>query len=273
MYIQLIDGLHRKEFKISFFVVFLLSIIAFCIECSEFYGSSMNFVRGADEVNIMNGISGVNLVLTLVMPLVSGLIYASSYVDEKASGLFRYIVTRKKIEKYLWEKAAVVFLLNFFTFLLPILLNIFLCKLFFPAVNYSNMYGMPAFSGWLNYYPRQYADILRVKYEFWYTLLLTFNTCLFSGLIGMVIFGILFLVKKNKYKVIAGFYVIFLFLEILCETQDLWSIEIFSYCMPMSYGNWWMQGILIMIWLGSGLFLIQLGIQKEKSRMELSDEH
>ena len=86
MYIQLIDGLHRKEFKISFFVVFLLSIIAFCIECSEFYGSSMNFVRGADEVNIMNGINGVNLVLTLVMPLVSGMIYASSYEDEKASG-------------------------------------------------------------------------------------------------------------------------------------------------------------------------------------------
>ena len=35
----------------------------------------------------------------------------------------------------------------------------------------------------------------------------------------MVIFGILFLVKKNKYKVIAGFYVIFISGNLVCNTR------------------------------------------------------
>ncbi|WP_307274270.1 ABC transporter permease [Peribacillus sp. V2I11] len=193
----------RNEFYLVFFFMLLLSIGAFIGEAIQFYGRELSFVRSSNESSIIQGVysSSLRSTLLFLLPLISAIVYADSFHEDYHTGAYKAIVTKVNKNKYLLSKAIVTFLSTFIIILLSLSINQILSMIAFPVEAFNNIYSLPPYDiGVQNYNPNALFDVLRLQtpllYNFQYILIISF----YSGLLGLINFGIYF-VYLNKHKI------------------------------------------------------------------------
>ncbi len=263
MRLEIKKCIDRNEFKIVFLIIYSLALCSFIFEAVIFKGMDLNLVRSAADLNMISGINSFLFVLVLVMPIMTSIIYADSYISEKNSGVFKYIITRIEVKKYLLKKAIVIFFINCMCLLIPICINILLCKLTFPSIGYDNHYGLPQYALTMSYSSDLLLDNVRMENVNMYNWIYAFNISIFAGLLGIISFGIFFLSKKQKYMTIISIYLTYVISEIAFGILNLKKFALSSYMMPMRYGNTtYMIGIILFLFI-LAVGLILLGINKE----------
>jgi hypothetical protein len=216
-------SLNRLEFKLVFLLMMLISVGSFIFSCfyewgGGQYGSSLLHVRSAFEMSIIQG-TGVSVLLsTLVFlsPLLAMVVYSDTAYSDQTSGVYKPILTRISVKTYLWCKAAVVSVVTFFTFFVPLLINQLLSLIAFPLQGYDNNYALPPYDiGIQNYDSGWMFDLIRLQSPLLYNLLYMFIISLFAVIIALFAFTVFLVVKKNRFAVISGVFILIVIVQLI----------------------------------------------------------
>ena len=267
---QLIAAFNRRNQRVAFLIVYCLSAISFIIENIMESAENVNksMLRYWSDVSLVGGTDGCIRVLVIIMPVISCIIYADSIEEEVREGVLRNIAVRTDVRKYLRMKTIVIFIANFLTTLIPLLINFLMCRITFPDFHYDNKYGyLPytSISDNSGYYLGNMAIIKGTEYTF----LITLNICVFSGILGIAAYAAFLNFKGKEHEIVAGLYSAYI-LAILITSftgHSEWSIQ--SYCITDGIGNISCQFVLIMILLLLSVFFIEIGIRKVNDDLEV----
>lgn len=246
-----------------FLLTYLMTALSFVAECMEAKDCSLTLARAAYEQTFLTGCNTFLHAFVMVLPIMASLVYADSYEEEKKSGVNKYIATRTDIKKYLSNKAIVVFVMNFACFFVPILFNLFLCKLTFPKIGYDSIYGFPQYALECNYHHEVLLDQLRLESPWIYNLIYALSIGAFAGIFGLITYGVFFLTKKNKLKTIIGIYVVYIIWETVFDVLNCQKLQISSYMRTEHYGSIGIMIGFILILSILGIVLTKIGIRKE----------
>lgn len=205
--------LSRNEFKFIFTFLILFSVGGFLIACSAYYGLGVINTRSAFEMSLLRGI-GIRDLLGIecaLLPLFASIIYSDSYYSDYQTGVYNSMLTRTNTWPYLWAKAIVAFVITFFAFSIPLLLNQIFCLVAFPIQGFDNNFALPPYDiGIQNYTSGFMFDLLRIQSPLLYNLLYMFLISLAASLFALFTYGAFFVFKKNRFATIAGVFVLYL---------------------------------------------------------------
>ncbi len=254
----------RGQFKAMFLFIYIITVISFIAESMmQEKASLFTSLRSSYESTFMTGINSFIGVIVMLLPVISGLIYADSYVEDRACGIHNYIASRCEMEKYLKRKAKIIVFATFMTFMIPMLLNLILSNIIFPQNGYESIFGIPMYALCSNYNKEILFDSLRIDNPCLYNILFAFLISLFASLFSLIIYGLLFFTKDNKLKTIFSVYIIYLAWEIFLGVLDFEKLSLFSYMWSYRKGNIIVMFTYIIGFLILGLVLTGIGIRKE----------
>lgn len=215
-HLELKNCLHRKEFKLIFLTMMLISIGSFLFSCfykwgGNQYGGSLLHVRSAYEMSIIQ-VSGGSIIsaLCFLLPLFAALIYSDTYYSDSQSGVYKSILTRTDPKVFLWAKTLVISVVTFFTFFIPLIINQLLCLIAFPIQGFDNNQGLPPYDiGIQNYSSEWMFDLVRLQSPFLYNLIYTTLISLAATIFALFAYAAYFVVKKGKFAVISGVFLLY----------------------------------------------------------------
>lgn len=260
--------INKIEFKIIFGIVFVFCMAGFLLEAVSDYGQSYQFVRSAGECVFLQSAESEFLLknLNLLLPIFTALLYAGSLLDEKRTHIAENLVTRVGKKKYLWAKAVAVFLSAFVTFIVPLLINLGLCYLFFPLEGSDSMWLEPAYLiGVSAYYPQCMLDFLRIQSPIIYNLTYIFIYALCSGILALLAYGMGFLFqnkKMAKMKMVCAITFFYLGIRLIGLFIQLPQYTMENYLGTVQRGNVLAFFIVLAYHLLIAGILIQKGIQR-----------
>ena len=266
--IELKNCINKIEFKIIFAIVFIFCMAGFLLEVASDYGQSYQFVRSAGECVFLQSAEAEFLLknLNLLFPMLIGLIYAGSLLDEERTHIAGNLVVRGGKKKYLWAKAMAVFFSAFAIFFIAFMANFVLCYLFFPVEGSDSMWLEPAYLiGVSAYFPQCMLEFLRIQSPVLYNLIFIFIYALCSGVLALLAYGIGFLFQNKKLakmKMVCAITFFFLGIRLVLLFLELPEYTMENYLATVKEGNVPAFLVVLAYHLILAVVLIQRGIRK-----------
>lgn len=204
---ELRRGCRRIEVRFISMMLLFICILAFLVNCLEFYGTSFSFIRKASQMTIMISCysSYFLSLITILLPLLAGFLYSDNFILEKNNGTLSLLLTRTSLKRIMLSKVFAVVTLPFVISFFSLSVNILLTYFTFPSVAGDSDLSFPAYDIGLNQYSSLYAfDLLRLNSEWGYTYLYVLLISLFASVLALFIFSLVNLVGKNSYLTIIG---------------------------------------------------------------------
>ncbi|MBP2071287.1 hypothetical protein J2Z80_000798 [Thermoanaerobacterium butyriciformans] len=237
--------INRKEFKIVFMTLFLISISAFLLTCYIFYGHPLSFVRSAYESGIIRG-NYSSLLLNveiILLPVFATIIYSDSFYTNSRLGTYKNILTRTDKKIYILSQCIVIFLVTFFTFFIPLLINQLLTFIAFPLVGFDNNSALPPFD--LGYQKEYLFDFVRIQWPLLYDFIYMVLNSLFASLFALFGYSLFFLFNKSRVFVIAGMFIVLQILNFVLSVAGYYEYSIEQYLYSLSKGSY----IALVLWI------------------------
>lgn len=272
--LELKNCLHRKEFKMIFLIMMLISMGSFLFSCfykwgGNQYGGSLLQVRSAYEVSIIQGGGGLIIsTLCFLLPLFAVIIYSDTYYSDSQSGVYKSILTRTSPTVFLWAKSLVIAMVTFLTFFIPLLINQLLCLIAFPVNGFDNNQGLPPYDiGIQNYSVEWMFDLIRLQSPFLYNLIYITLISLTATFFALFAYAAYFVIQKGKFAVISGVFLLYVISQIVVSTISH-SLALVNLLIP-NPGSFY----VLILWMAL-LFIPSMVIISIKSRhLETGIEH
>lgn len=248
----------RIEFKVVFFIVFVISMSAFIASCYAAYHSHLSWVRSAYETTIMQGTSTHLMlgVLLMLLPLLAPIIHADTLHNELESGVYKMVLLRTSLKRYVWSKAITIVVVTFFTFFIPLFINQLLCLMVFPMTGYESKFAFPPYDiGIQNYDPDAMLELLRLEHPLLYNVVFMILISVAASTMALFAYGVSFYLKKNRFVLFAG---VFLFVTLCGIGLSLLSYQwtLTHLLTPNQKSDGWVLVIWLVAFTGIGLAAI-----------------
>lgn len=242
--IEIRNCLKRKEFKFIFSILMFLALGSFLTEVLSSYGQAFFEVRSRYETGIIQGVHANFFYMfeILLLPLLAVIIYSDSFYMEKKWGVHKIIITREKQKKYIIAKGLVIFIITFFTFLLPLILNQILCSLVFPKIGLNNKYSLPPYDiGVQNYHSNMALDLTRIQNPLLFNVTYMIIISLTAALLAILAYALFFIYTKNKLTVFLGIFAVYFVLAVALPPQYSLLSYLYQGKISASHGIliWW----------------------------------
>ncbi|WP_129598086.1 hypothetical protein [Anaerophilus nitritogenes] len=260
--IEFTHCINSRSFKFVFSTLLFISLSGYLINCYEFYGNKLSFIRSAFEYSIIQGVYSRFLMETelFLLPILACIIYSDSYFMDAKLGTYKNIITRVNKKNYIIAKGIIVFIVTFFTFFIPLMLNQLLCFIAFPIQGYDNNYAiMPYDIGFQNYTKEFLFDLLRLQSPFLYNMTYMIIISLCAALFALLGYSIYFIYKKNRMSVIVGIFALYNGSIFILSLADLEKYSIINYLRPTLPGS-----IIILLFWMIALFIVSTIIITKK---------
>jgi len=227
--LQLKKLFYQKEFYFSFFLMLMISIASFVLNCFRYFGEDMSNLISYNQLAIVSDSNSLSQILRYMIPLTAALPFAGSYFYEKKNNILPVVLTRTKNNKqYYYSTLFIVFLASFIVIFVPMLINLLLNAMTFPAECIRN-------TNWQTYedyyYLKAHGEYILfsntyVNHPLLYNLIFLSELSVFSGIIGVFTYNMSFYIKKNQYLVFALFFIISNVIEIISGALQSLNINI-----------------------------------------------
>lgn len=273
-HLELKNCLHRKEFKIIFLILMIISIGSFLFSCfykggGNQYGGSLLQVRSAFEMSMIQG-PGVRIILSsivLLIPLFSVIIFSDSYYSDCQSGVYKSILTRANQNVYVWAKSLVILTVTFLSFLIPFLINQLLCLIAFPIKGFDNNHALPPYDiGIQNFSSEWMFDLIRLQSPLLYNLIFMILISFTASLLALFAYSAYFLVKKGRFAVISGIFLLYIISQLVVILVGSYKFALVNLLIPGT-GSFY----VLLVWM-SVLFISSLIIITMKSKLDVGIE-
>lgn len=263
--------LKRQEFWITFLLMLLFSIAGFVASCIAFYGKDLSMLISGDQLFIGLSTNSFATVLQLMLPLIVGLPFCDSTFVEKQSGSLQIILPRfGSAKKYYLSKAIVAFASAFFVVFVPLLLNILLNTITFPATSLRDFTNFASNDAWQHSeFVRELAlfPSLLVRHPQLYNIVANFLLACFSGMASVFVYACSFFIKKYRILVMAIFFFVYQGISLLSWTTGSKGFNIAFYDYFFAYspnpGRSPLNLILLLVaFAGVIAFMAYKGIRK-----------
>ena len=225
----------RPELGLIMAFMFLISIGTFAVDCIQCYNSNINSLVSSDQHYIGRTTWDLHTVLIALIPLIVSIPFADTYFEENQKNILPILITKyKNTKSYFISKALVVFFSAFLVIFFPLIFNIILNNITFPAEtvkDYSNLSTDQTV-----YYIEEFVSQilfpnLFVKHPQLYNVVFCFALSLFSGLFSVLTYCISFFVKQSRILVLVAVFIINNIITIISDfTDDIGlNIDFFNY--------------------------------------------
>ncbi|MDD5622212.1 MAG: hypothetical protein PHQ09_03480 [Actinomycetota bacterium] len=243
--IEFRNCINRREFKIVFLILFLISIAAYLIECFKYYGGNLSSIRSAYDACIVKSSYSLFIIQfeAFLAPILALPVYSDSYYTDCRCGVHKYIMTRTNMKTYIASKGIIIFTVTFFIFFIPLLINQLLAFIAFPLNGYDNIFGLPLY---YLYYNKEYLfDFIRLQWPYLFNLIWMFFLSLFAGLFALLGYSMYFIFKKNRISVLIGLYMFFVLSELLLALLGFYRLSLLEYMFSTTRG----YPLIMVLWV------------------------
>jgi len=267
IYLEFSNCIKSTKYKITFILLYLISISAFLINCSKSYGCSLSLIRSASDMSInMGTTSGLTRdIIILLLPLLALLLYSDSFLTDLSTGVYKNITTRISKKKYMAAKIIVTFLVTLFTFFIILFMNEVLTAITFPLKGYDNNFAFPAYDiGYYNYNKKLFLDLVRVENPYLYNMIFMVIISLVAALLAVLSLMISFIVKGKKVQIFFNIFIIYILSDICLDQLNLSKFSIKTYLYSLKEGS----TSILLSWI-SILLLVIIGMFIYEQRQDL----
>lgn len=197
-----------KEFKCAMIIMLFYACGAFVFTISEFWGTDISLIKDANQSIGFSQLNRIWFFFSMIYPFVIVLPCATSYVSDYQNQLIPIYMSRTSRKLYYLSKVLSCFLGTVVVILVPFLLNMILCNIFFPhncntwlgEYQTGNYYRQLLGSNtlYITDYPKFQMLRLYLFSPLLYNLYFLFSLSLFSGLLSSLVMCISFIYKKRK---------------------------------------------------------------------------
>lgn len=191
--------LRNEKYKLCFLSLLGICLFSFLTVCiSSFMGNSLQL----DFTNKMGIMLGTNVrpvfhLILLFIPLIACVIYSDSFIYERDNNICVYYLTRTYKLKYFISKIFSIFIIVFFTILVPLSVNELLTRLAIPNIGVNHGYGLTVYQLKANvggFFLQSIYD----KYPYLYNFLLILITSFYGSLVAVIgfNFSLIFQIRK-----------------------------------------------------------------------------
>lgn len=257
--LELKNCVNRNEFKFIFSIMIILNLGGFIIACYEFYGSQATFMRSAYEMSIIQDIYSGSILqfIMILFPIFATIIYSDSFYTERQDGIYKFILTRKKLSTYVISKAMAVFLITFLVFLVPLLINQGLSLVTFPLEGLDNNYSLPPYDiGIQNYnLDSEYVfDFTRIQSPLLFNIFKMAVISMFAACFSLLSYGIYFTkysLKRGRFFTAISMFIVFILQELTLNSLGLERYSISTYLKTNGVGS----PLILIVWILLILFI------------------
>lgn len=213
-------GVTRKAFILGTGILVIIMISSFI--CSKNGASSVEdyiniFITKSSyysflPCNIDNG--KIRNIIILLMPFITSLAYADSYLEDKKKEVTNFIYTRVSKNRYLLSKYSANFVIGGLTIFIPLVINFIILIMFLPSIEPHPIIGYSIVP-----YDYLFANIY-YSHPIIYILLWMFIYFLYGGAFSSISLGVSTVVK-NKIGVLSSSFIILTIISIIIEVTNL----------------------------------------------------
>ncbi|MGN7472070.1 hypothetical protein [Brevibacillus sp. SAFN-007a] len=244
------NGLHRTQFKLVFAVLMFLALGSFLVTCYHFYGDSLTQIRSAHETSMLQGVYSTSFVimLTVLLPLLATMLFADSFYADVQSGVYKSIITRTGMTRYVCVKAVCTFGLTFLAFFIPLMINLLLNLIAFPLEGYDNNYSLPPYA--FDYDETNMFELMRLESPYLYSCLFASILSMFAGLLSLLAFSLYLYVSKGTIFVHSCVFFGYILLHLFFSKMGMEEMSLLTYVRTETEGDpaimiGWMAGLLL----------------------------
>ena len=221
----------KRSFWAAFSVALFFSVLSFVLACIERYGHEINSIASAEKLFIWGtGEDRVFLMLFFLLPVLSVLPFADSYIAEKERNMLPVFLPRVGAKKYLSGKLLAVAASAFFVACVPLLLNLILCMATFP-VEINGFSQISADQSWY-FSPfrmqRLLFPALTVSHPYLLCLLSILLTGIFCALMAVLVCEASFFFSMSRVLILALFFIVNTLLTIVSTVIAFEKISCFA---------------------------------------------
>lgn len=203
-YAELKRGFSKLSFKIALLIgfVFVILHVIGIIPIKSPIDNVSNYISGyivnSYEMFMLFRLSGEGNSFVIMIPLLSAIVYADSYIEDSKGKVSNYIYTRERKEGYSICKYTVNFILSGVVIVIPLLLDMLICAMLYPSTPMDPMLG-----GW--YIEEGFLPGLLYLNAIGYVLLRIFICFMLAGAYSSIALAAGVFIKKKFAVVIIPF--------------------------------------------------------------------
>lgn len=236
---QIKSQLNQREFKVTFALLYVLSIGAVVWNCVKYYSVNYMEIRSAaDNFLLVSTVSRpIKMIFTLVFPLLSATLYSGYRKNNEKNGNGLFSLLRMNRNKYIIGNAIVVTVMTFLSLFGALMLNQLLCCIAFPIDGYDNNFGIPQYALAMNYDKGLLLEFWQMQNPYIYNLLYALIVSILGSGIGLVAYGLGLVDKFEKIKAINISIVVFVFFILLMILGQFADIQMLSFLTYIETGH------------------------------------
>lgn len=255
------------KFKICFLSIFIISIISYLGTCLRYFNSTSIELTSSSNLGLLMNPETKELyfILLFALPLISGFIYADSFIYERENNICIYYFLRKKRILYIISKIVVNFIVVFFTIFIGLSLNELLINFAIPDIGVLSDSATPAYQ-LVTIKPkiiRAFNNDLYLSHPHIYNYYIIAITALFSALISVISFNISLIFRMKKVTLlIITFLIVNISAFILPEN---YQFQMYIQAVPGELSDFY---IVLFGWISLFIITAAVGVW----RVSISDE-
>ncbi len=256
--------LHTTTYKFLFGIYMLLCMSGFFLTVKKEYGEYRQLIRPFGQYFILEstscgGFVGYSIIL---IPFIAIFVYALQTIYERKKGISYTILLRTTKRRYIWGRGIAIFIVNFMTIFIPLVVNYLLCMIAFPKEGLDNKFGVAPYDIFNQYKPDKLFDMLRIQHPILYDWILILMLSLTVAGLAILSYGITCIVNYSKHHyMLIGLYIT-LGIYALAAVGTMFKLPFLNYLNFVQESQQVQVGGLLLFWLilyGVGLSLIGIG--------------
>lgn len=256
--------LNTTAYKFLFGIYMLLCLSGFFLTVKNEYGEYRQLIRPFGQYSILEstscgGLVGYGMIL---LPFIAVFVYALQTIQERKKGISYTIVLRTTKTRYIWGRGIAIFIVNFMTIFIPLVINYMLCMIAFPKEGLDNKFGLAPYDLFRNFNPEKLFDMIRIQHPYLFDWLLILMLSFTVAGLAILAYGITCVVNYSKnHYVIIGLYITLGFYA-LSAVATIFKLPFLNYLNFVQDSQKVQVGELFLFWLmlyGVGFSLIGIG--------------
>lgn len=216
----------RREFQITFFVMMLISIVAFIVACIQNYSADLTRVLSADKTFILRDLgSDFLFLLVYILPIFVVLPFADSYYTDLKENIIPLVVTRIGATKYFFSKLNAVAISSIAVTFVPFSVNYFLGLIAFPLTSTNFHKASPSAEQTFYYSEDILENILFpeifVNHPYLYNLIFMILLTVYLMLCAILVYELSYHIDKGRLFILSVLFVANDVLILLANTPIL----------------------------------------------------